>query len=112
MPILRALQEMEAEASGAGKPWWGISIGQIAERMGKSINEIGPQLDSLEYDGYVSVKSKHTHQRPSQPAHGRQTATRGPEGVGGMACRPDDGASERIGSGVGRGKCSSNEQRG
>ena len=57
LPILRAVQEMEAEESGAGKAWWGVYIGKIAERMGKSINEIGPQLDSLEYDGYVSVKS-------------------------------------------------------
>ena len=57
MPILRVVQEMEAEQSGAGKAWWGVSVGQIAERMGKSVNEIGPQLDSLEYDGYVSVKS-------------------------------------------------------
>ncbi len=47
---------MEAEQSGAGKPWWGVSIGQIAERVGKSVNEIGPQLDSLADDGYVSVK--------------------------------------------------------
>ena len=57
MPILRAVQEMEAEASGAGKAWWGVTIGQIAERMGKSVNEIGPQLNSLACNGYIAVAS-------------------------------------------------------
>lgn len=57
MPILRAVKEMEAKESDAGRPWWGVNIGQIAERMGKSTNEIGPQLDSLKYGGYISVQS-------------------------------------------------------
>ena len=57
MPILRTLQDMETEASGTGKGWWGVAIGQVAERLGMDVNEIGPQLDSLEYGEYVSVKS-------------------------------------------------------
>ena len=57
MPILRTLQEMEAEASSTGKGWWGASISQMAERLGMDVNEIGPQLDSLEYSESVSVKS-------------------------------------------------------
>ena len=57
MPILRTLQEMETEESGTGKGWWGATIWQVAERLGLDINEVGPQLDSLEYDEFISVNS-------------------------------------------------------
>ena len=56
MPILRTLQEMETEASGTGKGWWGVAIGQVAERLGMDVNEIGPQVDSLEYSEHISVQ--------------------------------------------------------
>ena len=54
MPILRTLQEMETEEGGSGI---GPYIQQMAKRLGMDENEIGPQLDSLEYDGYISVAS-------------------------------------------------------
>ena len=56
MPILRTLQEMEVEASSTGKGGSGATIGQIVERLGKDTNDVGPQLNSLESDGYVSVR--------------------------------------------------------
>ena len=64
MPILRAVQGMEAEESGAGKNLWGGSIKQVAERMGKSVNEIGPQVDSLECSEHISVR-----ENPSTSGH-------------------------------------------
>ena len=54
MPILRTLQEMETEEGGSGI---GPYIQQMAKRLRMDENEIGPQLDSLEYDGYISVAS-------------------------------------------------------
>ena len=53
MPILRVLQELENEEDGNA---WGTDIEVLAERLGMDANQIGQQLDSLEYDGYISVK--------------------------------------------------------
>ena len=67
MPILRTLQEMEVEASSTSKGGWGATIGQIVERLGKDTNDVGPQLNSLESAGYVSVRGNTpTSGRPHQ----------------------------------------------
>ena len=66
MPILRTLQEMEVEASSTGKGGSGATISQIAERLAMDANEIGPQLDSLEYDECIAAKNTPTSGRPNR----------------------------------------------
>lgn len=55
MPILRALQEMEVEEGG--NPF-GADVSQIGERLGIDIADVGPQLDSLEHDEFISVEGR------------------------------------------------------
>ncbi|MYA85229.1 MAG: hypothetical protein F4Y12_06550 [Acidimicrobiaceae bacterium] len=55
MPILRTLQEMEVEQGG--NPF-GADVSQIEERLGIDIAEVGPQLDSLEHDEFISVEGR------------------------------------------------------
>lgn len=55
MPILRALQEMEVEEGG--NPF-GADVSQIDERLGIDIAEVGPQLDSLEHEEFISVEGR------------------------------------------------------
>lgn len=52
MPILRTLQEMEVEGISHRR---GVHIWQLATRLEMSEKVIGPQLDSLAHDGYISV---------------------------------------------------------
>ena len=85
MPILRTVQEMEVEASSTGKGGSGATIGQMVERLGKDTNDVGPQLNSLESDGYVSVRATN---RPV----GVPTAT-----PASNSCRRE---GERLGSGL------------